>query len=71
MARKQKKVSGKPTLPFGPLNYWLFLVGIILVVMGFVVLSQGSLTLAPVLLVLGYLVVLPLSILVRGKKQGG
>jgi len=37
---------------------------------GFLALSRGSITLAPVLLVLGYCGLIPISLLVRGRTQG-
>jgi len=37
---------------------------------GFVALSRGSITLAPVLLVLGYCALIPASLLIRGRNQG-
>jgi hypothetical protein len=37
--------------------------GVVSIVAGFIVLSTGSITLAPVLLVLGYVVLVPLAIL--------
>lgn len=50
---------------FGPLNAGLFLVALLLIVVGYVFLSRGSVTAAPVLLVLGYAVVLPMAIVIR------
>lgn len=55
---------------YGPLNLGLFLAGLLLVVLGYVFLDRGSVTAAPVLLVLGYAVVLPMAILVRTGEQG-
>jgi len=37
---------------------------------GYVALSRGSITLAPVLLVLGYCGLIPASLLLRGRNQG-
>jgi uncharacterized membrane protein YjjB (DUF3815 family) len=39
-------------------------------VAGYVALSRGSTTLAPVLLVTGYCVLVPASLLYRGRNQG-
>jgi hypothetical protein len=39
-------------------------------VAGYVALSRGSRTLAPVLLVLGYCVLIPSSLLLRARKEG-
>jgi hypothetical protein len=48
------------------------LLGIALVVLGvgYVALSRGSTTLAPVMLVLGYCVLVPASLLLRGRVEG-
>ena len=42
--------------------------GLIALVMGYLALSKGSTTLAPVLLVTGYCVLIPASLLLRGRK---
>src|SRR5262245_16180489 len=39
-------------------------------VMGYLALSRGSITLAPVLLVAGYCVLIPASLLIRGRTSG-
>jgi hypothetical protein len=48
------------------------LLGVAIAVLGFgyVELSRGSTTLAPVMLVLGYCVLVPASLLLRGRDQG-
>ena len=50
----------------------LLLLGLALAVLGagYVALSRGSTTLAPVLLVVGYCVLVPASLLLRGRSQG-
>ena len=47
------------------------LLGVALAVLGvgYVALSRGSTTLAPVMLVLGYCVLVPASLLLRGRNQ--
>lgn len=63
----------KSPLPFGRINYLLFLLGVLLLLVGFVCTAQGphdgfvSLTLSPLLLLTAYLVVLPAAILVKSK----
>ena len=52
-------------LPFGRKNYALFGVGALVIVAGYVALAGGSITLAPILLLLGYLVVIPWAILAK------
>jgi hypothetical protein len=56
-------------------NILLIAIGIVLLIIGFICLATGpadnpiSLTVAPLILVLAYLVVIPLGILFGGKKQ--
>ena len=76
MARADAKITSKPRgaaqgskaegLPFTKKNYYLFLAALLVIVIGYVALSQGSITLAPILLVLGYCVIIPVAILYRG-----
>lgn len=60
---------------FNKKNLVLIIVGVLLLIIGFFCLATGpadnpfSLTVAPLLLVLAYMVVIPLGILLGGKKQ--
>lgn len=56
-------------LPFTKMNYYIFAVGLLSIILGYFTLSQGSITLAPILLVLGYCVIIPVAILYRGKEN--
>jgi hypothetical protein len=51
---------------WGVLNSALLALGVAVLVVGYMSLVKGSLTLAPVLLVTGYCVMIPASLLVRG-----
>jgi len=71
---KVKKKAVKPARPaartedglaFGQRNYILFGVGIFFILLGYLLLSKNSITLAPILLVAGYCVILPLAIAVK------
>jgi len=55
---------------WGPLNSLLLGLGVAVLIAGYVTLSRGSITLAPVLLVLGYCGLIPASLLLRGRNQG-
>jgi hypothetical protein len=55
--------------PFGPKNYLVFALALVVIVIGYVTLGYGSMTLAPILLVLGYCVLIPVAIVVRGKAE--
>lgn len=71
--RKIKAV--RRVLPFGRKNYYIFAAGIFVIILGYIALAQGpadsylSLSVAPVLLVLGYCVIIPTAILYRGGKS--
>ena len=58
---------------FGKINYILFSVGLALVIFGYIFMATGevnsfqSLTLAPIMLFLGYIVVIPVSLVYRDK----
>lgn len=60
---------------FSKKNYQLFLLGIGLMVVGYVLLGQGpetnplSLNVAPVMLVLAYCVVVPLALIVKSPES--
>jgi len=53
---------------WGSLNSVLLGLGIVVLVAGYVALSRGSTTLAPVLLVAGYCGLIPASLLWRGRS---
>ncbi len=64
----QTKTKGD-ALPFTKKNYYIFLGGLLAIIIGYIALSQGSITLAPLLLVLGYCVIIPIAILYRGSDE--
>ena len=76
MAKIKRSVLSQQ-LPFTKSNYQLFAGGILVILLGYVALAQGpadsfwSLTLAPILLVLGYCVVIPFAILYQKKANAG
>jgi len=51
------------TLHFGTRNWILTLAGLAAVALGYLFLAQGSTVLAPLLLVLGYVVLIPLGLI--------
>jgi hypothetical protein len=53
----------KAPLRFSAINGILGVAGILTVALGYFLLSEGSITAAPLLLVLGYVVLLPLAII--------
>jgi hypothetical protein len=80
MARKETRESNKrkalfDALPFTKTNYRILICGIAVIILGYVALSQEPwdgfwpLDVAPVLLALGYCVLIPLGILFRKRDE--
>jgi hypothetical protein len=68
MAKKKKREQRKENLidvKMGKKNFISFGIGLFCIIVGFILLSTGSITIAPILLVLGYLVFFPLGILAK------
>jgi hypothetical protein len=61
--RRAEPVESHASLKFSTINAVLLAAGLASVVLGYVLLSNGSTTAAPLLLVLGYAVLLPLAII--------
>ncbi len=59
---------------FRKINYLIFLIGILLIVCGYIIMALGevnsfqSITLAPIMLFLGYVVAIPIALIYRSKK---
>jgi hypothetical protein len=79
MAKLEAKITSRPKagaktssgegLPFTRKNYYIFAVGLATIIIGYIALAKGSITLAPVLLVLGYCAIIPIAILYRGESD--
>ncbi len=80
MARVETKTAARrrpilESLPFTKSNYQILGLGLVVIVLGYVALAQPpwdsamALDLAPILLVLGYCVLIPLGILYRRKPS--
>ncbi len=71
----KKRDARKPAPPhdlgfsWGRLNWALFWAGVAAIALGFATLARGSVTLAPVLLVVGFCVLVPAAVLARAKTQ--
>jgi hypothetical protein len=75
MAKKDKKEKKEQPqarktevlmdVKFTKKNMLFFGIGVLSVILGFIMLASGSIVLAPILLVLGYLVFFPLGILLK------
>ena len=70
--RKVKKIE---VLPLDPINYKIMLSGVAVIVVGYIALGMQpwdgfmALTVAPILLLLGYCVIIPAGIIYRPKKK--
>ena len=73
--KQHKKSKADESLPFERENYIILGIGLLVIVLGYVALSGNTvegfsqLTLAPILLVLGYCVIIPVGILYRKKEK--
>ncbi|MBC8183585.1 DUF3098 domain-containing protein [candidate division KSB1 bacterium] len=73
--RHRDRKKAKSTIPFSRENYIIFMIGILVIVLGYIFMAQGpadsfwSLTLAPILLVLSYCIIIPISILYRRQSE--
>jgi hypothetical protein len=71
-----KKLQGKKSaLPFTAENYYLFFAGLLMIIIGYICMASGavygfvSLTLSPIILCIGYLVLIPLALIYRKKQH--
>lgn len=51
--------------PYGKKNYIFFGAALLVIIIGFFMLSQGDETLAPILLVVGYLILIPIALMLK------
>ena len=70
--RKVKKVE---SLPLEPINYKILIAGVVVILVGYFALGTDpwdgfiALTVAPILLLIGYCVLIPAGIMYRAKKE--
>ena len=67
-AAKARAARQGGSLLLGQRNALLLMAGILIIIIGYFLLGRGSITAAPLLLVLGYCVVVPLSIILWVKR---
>jgi hypothetical protein len=71
---QKRKGKKEAALPFTKVNYYLIAIGIGLVILGFIAMAQGGvegtlpLVVSPILLVIGYCIIIPVGILYRKKE---
>ena len=63
MSARSNDPDRLPALKFSMVNLWFALAGLGTIVLGYYLLGQGSISAAPILLVLGYVLLLPLAII--------
>jgi hypothetical protein len=62
---KAAKKPLRPQIALGRKNFIIMGIAVATIIAGFITLSTGSITLAPLLLVLGYCVLMPVGLLVK------
>jgi len=73
--RKPKKIASPFSIYWNKKNFAFLFIGLLVIIAGFVFMSFGawdsfpSLFISPVVLVIGYLIILPASILLVGKNE--
>jgi len=74
-SKDKSSMKGSLSWGFSKLNYLIFAFGLISIFFGYVVMGTGevnsfqSLTLAPIFLFLGYVILIPLSLLIKTKTN--
>ena len=75
IAKKIKRSKFDESIPFNNQNYLLLGIGLFFITIGYVILSKSEVTgfvplvLSPILLVLGYCVLIPLGIMYRKREK--
>ncbi len=71
----KRKVKKFEILPLEPINYKIMIAGVLIIIAGYIALGTEpwdgfvALTVAPILLLIGYCVVIPIGIIYRPKKE--
>lgn len=62
--------TGHDSTPFSNLNYILFAIGLIVITAGWFFLRAGHISISPVMIILGYCVIIPIAIILKpGDKK--
>lgn len=73
MAKTKKTVKTeeqRESIPFTGINYILFAVGLLIITAGWFLLRAGHISVSPIMLILGYCVVIPVAIIIApGAKK--
>ena len=72
---KQRKAKVPTEMPLKPINYMIIVGGALLIIITYVILAENDtvygfipLNLVPILLTIGYLIIIPVGIMYRKKK---
>lgn len=68
-SKKIENIENEFKLPFTGKNYALFAISILFILLGYIVLSTGDISISPVLLVIGYCILLPAAIFAKDKPK--
>ena len=72
MSPKKTRADGRSTGPrgfaFGPANYLVFAFSVVSIIAGYILLDRGSVIGAPLLLILGYAVLLPTGLILGWRR---
>jgi len=75
-AEKQRKSKISGEMPLKPINYKIIIGGALLIVASYIILASNNtvygfipLNVVPILLFIGYIVIIPFGIMYRGKKK--
>ncbi len=72
LRKKREKQRARRLRPnafnLGMTNVLIMMIGLVVIFIGYMLLGKGSITAAPILLVVGYCVIIPLAIVYRKKK---
>lgn len=68
-AAKAQSGSGPENWPFGKKNYIWFGIALVVMIIGYIALGAGSITLAPFLLVVAYCILVPVAILIKDEPK--
>lgn len=55
--------------PFKKENYIIIGIGLIFIILGYIFLAIGDITISPILLTLGFCVIIPIGIIYKRKKK--
>ena len=69
LALRGESVRHEPFLAFGRMNWLLMGAGAVAAILGYILLARGDISLAPLLLVVGYCALIPLGIVWRERPR--